>query len=234
MLFDGGKAAFLEVSDDGKNWKTVKVGDGGFVSVLDKSYKFVRLEDTNDVVTVATEGCSFKGKQYKIGEEFNDGCVSFCVCKQSGVTCLKLECPTYFGTDVMDPNCIQWETVPKNFTPVAPKCCPEKLVCVHNGSCEHEGVTYQNWQQLPMNVTGCEKSCYCEMGKVECQSTCTPVTAMPPPDLGCPVTHARVGKIPGDDCCKYWVCDRPGPPVGKCIRNFKPSAFGPIGLTKTV
>lgn len=219
VLFDGGKAPFLEVSDDRKNWKTVKVGDGGVVTVLDKSYKFVRLEDTNDVVAVATEGCSFKGKQYKIGEEFNDGCVSFCVCKQSGVTCLKLECPTYFGTDVMDPNCIQWETVPKNFTPVAPNCCPEKLVCVHNGSCEHEGVTYQNWQQLPLNVTGCEQSCYCEMGKVQCQNTCTPVTAMPPPDLGCPVSHARLGKVQGDDCCKYWVCDRPGPPVGKYSTN---------------
>lgn len=220
MFEGGGKVTFVEVSDDEKDWKTVKVEEGGLVVVLDRSYKYIRLEDSNDVVTVTSEekksdGCSFKGKDYAIGEEFNDGCASLCVCKATGVKCLKLECPTYFGTDVMDPNCIEWETVPKNFTPIAPHCCPEKLVCVSNGSCYHEGVTYQNWQQLPLNVTGCEKRCYCEMGNVECQNTCPPVTAMPPPDLECPVTHARLGKIQGDDCCKYWVCDRPGPPVGK-------------------
>lgn len=219
VMFDGGKVAFLDVSHDKNNWKTVKVGDGGVVLVLDRSYKYLRLEDTHDVV-VATDGCNFKGKIYKMNEEFNDGCVAVCVCKPSGVTCLKLECPTYFGTDVLDPNCIEWETVPKNFTPIAPKCCPDKLVCVSNGSCDHEGVIYQNWQQLPLNVTGCEKRCYCEMGNVECQNTCPPVTAMPPPDLECPPSHARLGRIQGDDCCKYWVCDRPGPPLGKSIPMF--------------
>lgn len=228
ITFDGGRAAFVEVSDDKTNWKTVKVSDDNLIAVLDKSYKFVRLEDTIDVVTVKDsniDGCNFKGTLYKIGEEFNDGCVSLCVCKSTGVTCLKLECPTYFGTDVLDPNCIEWETVPKNFTPVAPKCCPEKLVCISNGSCTQDGVVYQNWQQLPLNVTGCEKRCYCEMGNVECQNTCPLVTAMPPPDLECPPSHARLGKVQGDDCCKYWVCDRPGPPVGKPLPSKTKTSF---------
>lgn len=225
--FDGDKGASgdprsVEVSADRAQWTPYRLAEGGYLGGLNKTIRYARIEGADDTAAIegSESGCSFRGNRYRVEEEFNDGCTALCVCKSDGVRCLKLDCPTYFGTDVLDPNCVEWETVPKNFSPVAPNCCPEKLRCVGNGSCAHEGVTYQNWQQLPLNVTGCEKRCYCEMGSVECQNTCPPVTAVPPPTLGCPPSHARLGHVQGDDCCKYWVCDPPEPPssVGKCPR----------------
>ncbi|XP_030749434.1 putative epidermal cell surface receptor [Sitophilus oryzae] len=131
------------------------------------------------------------------------------MCRAGEMKCLKLECPTYFGVDVLDPGCIEWETVPPNFQPSAPNCCPEQIRCKNNGSCLHEDKLYKNWEQLPLNVTGCEKRCYCEMGNVECQPTCPPVTALPPPNLACSSREASLQHIPDDDCCMYWVCPDP-------------------------
>lgn len=55
--------------------------------------------------------------------------------------CLKLECPTYFGLDVLDPLCIEWETVPPDFVPTPPSCCPKEVKCKNNGSCSYHGKT---------------------------------------------------------------------------------------------
>lgn len=70
--------------------------------------------------------CSHMGKTYKMGAEWYDECISFCTCTEGGKTeCLTIECPTDFGLDVLDPHCLDWETVPPNFVPKPPHCCPQ-------------------------------------------------------------------------------------------------------------
>ncbi|EFA07109.1 putative epidermal cell surface receptor isoform X1 [Tribolium castaneum] len=210
---------FIEGSADQNDWKTYKIRAQKYVDVMDGT-KYLKLENSKESVKIesaatktplenaSSSACTYKNKSFELNEEYNDNCTSLCVCKESGMKCLKLECPTYFGVDVLDPNCIEWETVPPNFHPTPPNCCPQELKCKSNGSCVYEGHTYQNWQQLPENVTGCEKRCYCEMGNVECQNTCPPVTALPPPTLPCPPHQAIVDHLPDDECCMYWVCSQ--------------------------
>lgn len=212
---------FIDLSQDKSAWKTYNILPGGYITNIDSSkVKYLRVNaNIDDVIEIqpmsstkeekkGTLGyCEYKNTKRHIGEEFNDSCDAFCVCKPSGVKCWKLECPTYFGLDLLDPNCIKWDTVPANFTPVPPKCCPDRLECKNNGSCVYEKEIYHNWQQIPVNVTGCQKRCYCEMGKVECQNVCAPVPAVPPRDLSCPANQAMLSHLPGDDCCMYWMCD---------------------------
>lgn len=209
----------IEMTRDKMLWLPVKL-QNGYIKAEKSDVLYVRLEHSNDLVAVENENskrnekikangtsCEFKGNTYKLNEEFHDECVSYCICKESGVKCSKINCPTFFGVDVLDPQCIEWDTVPSNFTPIAPNCCPESLTCKNNGSCEYEGSTYQNWQQLPENVTGCEKRCYCEMGKIECQNVCPPVTALPPSNLPCPPHQATLGHSQDDECCLFWMCN---------------------------
>lgn len=215
-LNDKENSVYIEGSADQDNWKTYKIRSQKYVDVMDGT-KYLKMENGEETVRIEGSGadsekeehggCTYNGTSYKLNEEYNDNCTSLCVCKESGMKCLKLECPTYFGVDVLDPNCIEWETVPPNFKPSPPNCCPEELKCKSNGSCMYDGHTYQNWQQLPINITGCDKRCYCEMGNVECQNTCPPVTALPPPTLPCSANQAIVDHLPDDDCCMYWVCN---------------------------
>lgn len=224
IKFDGytnNSSLTIEVSKDKMIWEPQKLVNNNFIKVGKSGILYVRLELSDELIPVQNlksekkpekqakpdGGCEYKGISYKIGDEFHDECISFCVCRETGVKCLKIECPTYFGVDVLDPTCIKWDTVPSNFTPIAPNCCPEKLTCTNNGSCDHKGETYQNWQQLPENITGCEKRCYCEMGKIECQNVCPPVPALPPPNLPCPAHHASLGHSHEDECCLYWMCN---------------------------
>ncbi|XP_074036892.1 stranded at second isoform X3 [Leptinotarsa decemlineata] len=211
----------VEISDDKTTWRKFKIVQGGYV-LAKRDAKYLRLENTDDIINIQnfvtdpkpgdktkndSKGCQYKGQLFKLGDEFNDECTALCVCQEGGMKCLKIQCPTYFGVDVLDPNCVEWETIPPDFTPTPPKCCPERIRCKNNGSCNYKGATYKNWEQVPINITGCEKRCYCEMGHVECQNTCPPVTALPPPNLPCPQNLAKIGHIPEDDCCKYWVCN---------------------------
>uniref|UniRef100_A0A6P7FGH2 Epidermal cell surface receptor isoform X1 n=1 Tax=Diabrotica virgifera virgifera TaxID=50390 RepID=A0A6P7FGH2_DIAVI len=242
----------VEVSDDKVNWQKHKVSAGGYVTAKNTA-KYLKLENTEDIINVQNfegnpketkkdknkpsgRGCQYKDKFFNIGEEFNDNCSSLCVCQDGGMKCLKLQCPTYFGVDVLDPNCVEWETIPPNFIASPPNCCPSSIRCKNNGSCAHEGVTYKNWEQLPANVTGCEKQCYCEMGKIECQNTCPPIEAHPPPNLPCPPHMARPGHLPDDDCCKVWVCGNDQNPVkenNKTNKNVSKSPFfGPFSPSK--
>lgn len=70
--------------------------------------------------------CNYKGKSYKIGAEWYDECISICSCLEGGKSdCKTLQCPTDFGLDLLDPHCLDWETVPANFVPKAPRCCPQ-------------------------------------------------------------------------------------------------------------
>ncbi|XP_045483153.1 putative epidermal cell surface receptor isoform X2 [Harmonia axyridis] len=216
-LEENDSSPIVELGEDDKTWQAYKLLPGGFLPVQNHSkFSFIRLEGTNEVLPLEgaevsefdkdSQSCAYKGRTFKLNEEFNDNCTQLCSCKKTGMVCLKLDCPTYFGTDVLDSGCVEWETVPPNFVPSPPMCCPTEVRCKNNGSCEHKGEMYQNWQHLPTNVTGCEKQCYCEMGKIECQNVCPPMTALPGPDLPCPPHMATVGHLPNDDCCMQWVC----------------------------
>jgi hypothetical protein len=231
-LNDKENSVYIEGSADQDNWKTYKIRSQKYVDVMDGT-KYLKMENGEETVRIEGSGadsekeehggCTYNGTSFKLNEEYNDNCTSLCVCKESGMKCLKLECPTYFGVDVLDPNCIEWETVPPNFKPSPPNCCPEELKCKSNGSCMYDGHTYQNWQQLPINITGCDKRCYCEMGNVECQNTCPPVTALPPPTLPCSANQAIVDHLPDDDCCMYWVCN---PDAGQMFPGNYPNIPG--------
>ena len=75
--------------------------------------------------TAAAEGgCVVGGAVHGLGEEWYDGCARYCVCAEGGeAVCLDIECPSEFGLDVINPNCIQWDKH-DTFVPAAPTCCP--------------------------------------------------------------------------------------------------------------
>ncbi|KOX71016.1 Putative epidermal cell surface receptor [Melipona quadrifasciata] len=237
----------VEISDNNHVWRQQKPDKEGIVSNLDPSRSYyVRVTEgsrtgpalqvflpaevikTNISDKTTDKGsCSHMGKIYKVGAEWYDECISFCTCTEGGKTeCLTIECPTDFGLDVLDPHCLDWETVPPNFVPKPPHCCPQEVRCRNNGSCNYEGNTYDNWSELPANVTGCEKRCYCEMGNVSCQAACPPVPALPPATLPCPSYQAALMHLPGDECCLEWSCGHSSnQPPGT---NATPALPGPL------
>ncbi|EZA61442.1 Putative epidermal cell surface receptor, partial [Ooceraea biroi] len=220
----------IEISQNNHVWRQQKPNKDGIISSLEPAHTYyIRIAEAGrtgpaiqvflpaEVVktnvsekTSDKNSCTYRGKSYKVGAEWYDECIFFCTCVEGGkVECATIECPTDFGLDLLDPHCIDWETVPPNFEPVAPQCCPQEVRCRNNGSCFYEGVMYDNWSELPMNVTGCEKLCYCEMGNVSCQAACKPVPALPPATLPCSAHQATLTHLPANPCCLQWTCSHP-------------------------
>lgn len=167
------------------------------------------LPDSSEVVgpqPSPSSVCLFNNEAYELGTEFHDGCDAFCMCTANGeVVCHKIKCPSKFGLDVINPFCLEWDEH-KDFVPLAPMCCPPVPVCKNDGSCLYEGQKFNNYDNIPANMTGCEDRCYCENSEVLCQKACYDLEPNPPNYLSC--NPAIAIKIPQEErpCCLQWGC----------------------------
>ncbi|CAG7714174.1 unnamed protein product, partial [Allacma fusca] len=144
--------------------------------------------------------CKYKGRSFHFEEEFYDGCAAYCSCGEHGlIECQPIECPTDLGLELLNPNCLHWaSSVPR----LPPNCCPE-MICVQNSTCEVGGMVFNNYQDIPQKITGCDKRCYCMNGNVTCEK-CPPMSDEPP--AHCPPEFAVKVPIPPTECCMTWDC----------------------------
>lgn len=150
--------------------------------------------------------CSYKSQKFAANEEFYDGCEEYCLCEETGaVSCIPIECPTGFGLDLIDSECVTWEPSVTTAGKSPPDCCHE-MKCVRKSICTYEGLTFSNFEEIPMSLSGCGKRCYCEYGNVSCQNTCPPITSTPPNELPCSPTSALRMPLPHQECCEAWAC----------------------------
>ena len=134
--------------------------------------------------------CLYKNKIYEIGQDFHDGCSSFCFCSESGeAICNPIQCPSNFGLDVINPFCLEWENT-ESFVAEPPLCCPPVPKCKSDGACDYKGVKFNNYDNIPANMTGCEQRCYCENGEVLCQEACYELPKEPPGYIACSASVA--------------------------------------------
>ncbi|XP_071522981.1 uncharacterized protein sas isoform X8 [Panulirus ornatus] len=149
--------------------------------------------------------CSHKGRYYKPGQEFYEECSHSCICTESlEVHCAAIECPVTFGLELIDPNCLEWDLDP-DYVPTPPKCCPQ-VKCISSSACQYVGQTFDNYEQIPREITGCSQVCTCNYGNVTCRDLCEPVPPSPPLDLSCDPKDAVLITLPGETCCRSWQC----------------------------
>ena len=201
----------------------LKISDLKWISVFSKQFSIVygsvQLPDKDDLQfellkptslpqVQDIQGCKVGEKVYKYGEEFYKDCESYCICTSEGEFCNDIECPSEFGLDVINPNCIEWDKH-EDFIPTSPNCCPPLPVCISDGSCQYKGQNFTNYDSIPEELTGCEQRCHCEDGEVQCRDACYEIPANPPSWLPCDTKYAV--QIPNPDrvCCKIWGCDEP-------------------------
>lgn len=104
----------------------VRLADGSRTGPAIQVFLPAEIVKTNISEKSDKNSCNYRGKSYKIGAEWYDECINFCICAEDGkAECNTIECPTDFGLDVLDPHCLDWETVPENFVPKPPQCCPQ-------------------------------------------------------------------------------------------------------------
>lgn len=207
----------VEISQDNVSWVPTKAsghvvqdlipGKTYYFRVVARSGYSNVVSSTLPKISSNSSDCEYKGKKYKKGVEFHDDCSAYCICAEEGVECAPFKCPTYFGLDVLDPQCLKWETRPADFKPEPPRCCPDSVVCVNNGSCLYKGEMFENWADIPTKLSGCDMKCYCQAGNVTCSPRCPPVPAAPPQHIHCPLNAVPIVSHPPDDnCCLNWMC----------------------------
>lgn len=86
-----------------------------------------------------------------------------------------------------------------------------QMVCADDGSCEFAGHRLANFDEVPVDLSGCDRRCYCDYGNITCRSVCSPVSASPPGSLSCRPGRAQ---LRSDGCCKQWQCDETEETVG--------------------
>ncbi|XP_040573010.1 uncharacterized protein sas isoform X2 [Lepeophtheirus salmonis] len=152
--------------------------------------------------------CLHKGQEHQRDQVFYDGCEQFCVCLENGETyCNPIECPSDFGLDVINPFCLEWNEH-KDFIAEVPMCCPPVPVCISDGTCQYSGYSFKNYDNIPQNLTGCEKSCYCNDGEVQCQDACNSLPEEPPSYLPCIPEQSVIQPKEDRPCCNMWTCTK--------------------------
>ncbi|KAK8752612.1 hypothetical protein OTU49_006504 [Cherax quadricarinatus] len=163
------------------------------------------LDGTDGVGIDKSAMCSRNGRYYKAGEDFYEGCSHSCLCTEKlEVHCAAIECPVTFGLELIDPNCLEWDHDP-DYVPTPPKCCAQ-VKCISSSACQYMGQTFNNYDQIPRELTGCSQVCTCNYGNVTCHDLCDPVPIAPPPELNCEPQNAVLITLPGETCCRSWQC----------------------------
>ena len=147
--------------------------------------------------TVQQELCQYKGKLYKQGDVWQDGCQYNCSCVNAtlGYYICRSLCPSYVG---LPHACL---------VTVAGQCCP-RLDCVAPTEPEHHLVLYNycyykghHYRQNDRWQDGCDASCTCtnaHRGYYSCGSVCLNWDSLP---KICQLDPA----LPGH-CCKQPTC----------------------------
>nr|XP_045611196.1 putative epidermal cell surface receptor isoform X12 [Procambarus clarkii] len=176
-----------------------------FVSSTSKARLMDGAAELDGVGFDTSAMCSRNGRYYKPGEDFYEGCSQSCMCTERlDVHCAAIECPVTFGLELIDPNCLEWDLDP-DYVPTPPKCCAQ-VKCISSSACHYMGQMFNNYDQIPRELTGCSQVCTCNYGNVTCRDLCDPVPAIPPPELNCEPQNAVLITLPGETCCRSWQC----------------------------
>ncbi|KAK8752616.1 hypothetical protein OTU49_006504 [Cherax quadricarinatus] len=177
-----------------------------FAPVINETNIEGHIKDGTDGVGIDKSAmCSRNGRYYKAGEDFYEGCSHSCLCTEKlEVHCAAIECPVTFGLELIDPNCLEWDHDP-DYVPTPPKCCAQ-VKCISSSACQYMGQTFNNYDQIPRELTGCSQVCTCNYGNVTCHDLCDPVPIAPPPELNCEPQNAVLITLPGETCCRSWQC----------------------------